>query len=416
MPGVGSRGGVQQFAASLVNALGRLSDGPEEYLVIGPRHGGEWLPAILGPNQRLVTAPAPPSGSLEYARELVGRLHLPLDRLYRRLQVLMGRPLFSYHVPRSSGFYESLGGDLVHFPHQRYVDTGLPSVYNPHDLQYVHYPEFFTKHELAEMDVLYRHACGSSVSVAAESVSVKNDVSASYGTSPGKIQVIFRGPPTELYDAGADTTSLARTRDKFGLMEPFIFYPAQTWPHKNHLRLLEALDILRRNDGLKVRLVCTGSMNYFWPTIRAAITRMGLSEQVSFLGFVQKEELQALYRLAQFVIFPSLFEGGGFPVLEALRAGTPLACSDIAPLREYAGEAALFLDPGSAEGIARAIAKLAGDEGLRAGLRRKGHERVGAFSWDATARTYRALYRKVAGRTLGDEDTWYLKNNGMKAA
>lgn len=413
MPGDGTSGGVQHFTSSLVRALGRLSDGSEEYIVIGPRHKGEWLYPLLGPNQRLVAGPAP--GRLKGYATFPAPLRLPLTRLYRKIQAIADRPLFSPRVPQSNGFYESLGADIIHFPHQRFVDTGLPAVYNPHDLQYVHYPEFFTKQELAELDGLYRFACGRCTAVASESKAVKDDVSKTLGISPEKIQVILWGPPTELYGS-VDDENLLHTRKKFGLTGSFLFYPAQTWPHKNHLRLLEAMALLKNRHGLVVRLVCTGSKNFFWPTIKTAIGSLGLSDQVSFLGFVSSDDLQALYKLARFVIFPSLFEGGGFPVLEAFRAGAPLACSDIPPLREYAGQAAFYLEPRSVDSIADAVMSLTADDRLRAGLREKGFQRVSTFSWRTTARTYRALYRKVAGRELDEEDLRCLTNNGRRQA
>lgn len=412
MPGDGTAGGVQHFTASLVSALGRLSDGPEEYIIVGPRHGSDWLLPLLGPNQRLVTGPASLSGGVQCCRRLLGYLGLSLDRLYRELQRGVNRPLFSPRVPQSSGFYESLGGNIIHFPHQRFVATELPAIYNPHDLQHLHYPEFFTRHELAQLDVTYRVACETSASVAAASMAVKEDVSTNLHINPDKIQVILLGPPTELYQS-IDQEDLLRTGSKFRLPDSFVLYPAQTWPHKNHLRLLEAVALLKSKHGLVIRLICTGNKNFYWPTIEAAIRTLELSDQVSFPGFVTTNELQALYRLARFVVFPSLFEAGGFPVIEALRAGAPLACSDIAPLREYAGQAAFFMEAHSVESIAHAIRSLTADDQLRSNLREKGYEWASRFSWSATARTYRALYRKIAGSELNEDDLGYLHRNGM---
>jgi len=108
-------------------------------------------------------------------------------------------------------------------------------------------------------------------------------------------------------------------------------------------------------------------------------------------------------------VFPSLFEGGGFPVIEAFLEGTAVACSNVTSLPEYGGDAVLLFDPNSSTSIAEAVARLWTDDALRADLRAKGSRRVTTFNWDKTARTYRALYRKVAGRSLSEEDRELLR-------
>jgi glycosyltransferase involved in cell wall biosynthesis len=196
---------------------------------------------------------------------------------------------------------------------------------------------------------------------------------------------------------------------KFRLPLSFSFYPAQTWEHKNHLRLLEALALLRDRNGLEIHLVCTGKQNDFWRIIKKRVYELRLQNQVHFLGFVDATELRALYHLAQFVIHPSLFEGGGLPILEGFREGAPVACSNVTSLPEYAGDAALYFDPTSVESIADALCRMTTDVDLRESLRQRGVARVRQFTWERTAKTYRALYRKVAGKKLSDEDRDLLK-------
>jgi glycosyltransferase involved in cell wall biosynthesis len=125
---------------------------------------------------------------------------------------------------------------------------------------------------------------------------------------------------------------------------------------------------------------------------------------VRFLGFVEPAELRALYHLAQFVIHPSLFEGGGLPILEAFNEGAPVACANTTSLPEYAGDAALYFDSTSVESIADAAKRMTSDAALRADLRERGHARVQSFTWERTARAYRALYRKIAGQELSADD------------
>jgi glycosyltransferase involved in cell wall biosynthesis len=129
-----------------------------------------------------------------------------------------------------------------------------------------------------------------------------------------------------------------------------------------------------------------------------------LAGQTHFLGFVTPHEVYCLYKLCRCVVFPSKFEGFGFPLCEALFAGAPLACSNTTCLPDMAGSAALFFDPEDSGMIAAAISKLWRSEALRQTLVQRGYERIGEFSWETTARTLRAHYRRVAGRGLDGTD------------
>jgi glycosyltransferase involved in cell wall biosynthesis len=409
MPGDGSRGGVQQFTASLIRALGQLEEGTEEYIVIGPSRDSSWLHPLIGRNQRLVIAPRPPLSSPEHLKHMLRRLRLPLERIYRKLQMLVPQSIVSTQIPKSGGFHESLDGDLLHFPYQDFVLTGMPMIYNPHDLQHLHFPEFFTKREIAVRETIFRAGCAHARGVITESQWVKDDIGHRYGLAREKIYSILWGSPTEHYEP-VTPQLLDQTKKKFGIDHPFALYPAQTWPHKNHMRLLDAFALLKKEKDFHLKLICTGNQNFFWPEIRQHLKELNLVDQVSFLGFVTSSELRALYRLASFMVFPSLFEGGGFPILEAFREGVPVATSAVTSIPEYAGDAVLFFDPNSVESIAKAVERMYTDATLRADLARRGSERIKLFSWDKTARAYRAVYRKVAGAVLSDEEELLLQD------
>ena len=409
MPGDGSRGGVQQFTASLIRALGQLEEGSEEYIVIGPSRDSDWLRPIIGRNQHLVTAPPPPFYSPEHVKRMLGGLRQPLERIYRNVQKLAQRPILSGQVPKSTGFHESLGGDLLHFPYQDFVHTKMRTIYNPHDVQHLHFPEFFTKQEFALRELIWRAGCAYSEAVVTESVWIKEDIRQRYGLEEKKMYAILWGSPTEHYEPVTQDI-LSETKKKFRLDAPFALYPAQTWAHKNHKRLLDAFALLKKEKGFDLKLVCTGSKNFYWSDIRAHLDQLGLGDRVSFPGFVSSVELRALYRLASFMVFPSLFEGGGFPILEAFREGVPVATSSVTSIPEYAGDAALFFDPNSVESIASALERMHADAALRVDLAKRGSERIKLFSWDRTARAYRAVYRKVAGQTLRDEEELLLQS------
>lgn len=398
IPG-GEWGGVEQFVIGLIYGLGALADGVEEYIIVAPRGNSEWISPYLGRNQRIVFAPPP---RLETAKRSLGPLRQTAGRVLRKARHLMsGTPASA--PPESNGFYESLDVHVVHFPFQMFSYTTVPYIYNPHDLQHLHYPEFFKPEDITARESSWPRACRFAAAVATDARWVKEDVVARYAIEPHKVYSILMGAPTEAYGP-VDESSVEVIKRKFDLPETFAFYPAQTWWHKNHLRLLEAVARLRDRDGIAINLVCTGRQNEHWRIIDSRLREFGLQKQIRFLGFVGPRELRVLYRLAQFVIHPSLFEGGGLPVLEAFLEGTPVACSNVTSLPEYAGDAALYFDPASVESIAEATKQMAENGALRARLREHGTARVRLFTWERTAKMYRALYRKVAGLVLSEED------------
>lgn len=399
----GHWGGVEQFVLGLVHALGKLEDGDEEYVIVGHWEGADWLTPYLGRNQRLIQAPRP--GPLAPAKQWFGPLRQPAGKLLRRVRYLTRHAAGSLAGGglEPNQFYESLGVALVHFPFQIFSYTRAPIVYNPHDLQHLHYPQFFSREDVFARETSYPLACRIARAVATDSQWVKDDVARQYGIAREKIFAIPMGPPTELY--GSLTGDfMANMRTKFHLPETFAFYPAQTWQHKNHLRLAEAIALLRDRDGIALNVICSGMQNEFFGIIERRVRELQLEAQLRFIGFIEPTELRALYHLAGFVIHPSLFEGGGLPILEAFREGTPVTCAKTTSLPEYAGDAALYFDPASPESIANAAKRMVTDSALRADLCARGAARARLFTWERTATMYRALYRKVAGQRLSDQD------------
>ncbi len=205
--------------------------------------------------------------------------------------------------------------------------------------------------------------------------------------------------PTAAYaPSSAVVVERVRTNlDELGIPETFAFYPAQTWAHKNHARLFAALALLRKR-GVRVPLVCSGHRNEFFPQVERAAREAGVSDQVAFLGFVPPDHLQSLYALTRLLIFPSLFEGWGFPVTEAMRAGVPVACSNATSLPEQAAGSALLFDPTNVEEIAEAVERIWVNDSLRRELSDAGRRRAAEFSWEETARIFCDHYHLLAAR------------------
>lgn len=394
----GQWGGVQQFVLGLAAGLSSLRDGAGSYRFLVIEGQDAWIrPYLTGPCQAVSTRGEQPPAH--------GRVVDAVARWFYRTPVAALRPV---HIPASDGFIEANGIDVMHFTLQSGFRTSIPSLYQPYDLQHLHFPQFFTAYERKQRERMYRAMCAQASAVVVMSSWVSSDVAAQYGVPQEKLHVIPWAPVVRSYDAPT-ADDLARTRDRFRLPAAFAFYPAQTWAHKNHLRLLDAVAALRDRDGVEVPVVCSGTRTDFFPRIRRRSEQLRLGDLVRFVGFVSPVELRCLYQLARLVVFPSLFEGGGMPVFEAFALGVPVACSNATCLPKQAAGAALLFDPTRTDDIAQAVLRVWSDAGVRDDLIRRGRARVAQFTWEATARRYRALYRSIARRPLTEEDEVLLR-------
>jgi glycosyltransferase involved in cell wall biosynthesis len=415
---LGSGTGGIETVLRVLTSLNRL-DGDEEYVFIGHWSDADWLKPLLSERQMMVRAPRPEQSGTTRTENLK-RLLGPLRPLARVVKHFVAPPdallpeAQQISVPISDGFYENLNCDIVHFPYQDYVYCRVPTIYNPHDLQHLHYPEFFAPEEIQRRETIYPAACRAARTVVVASQFVKQDLMQRYGTEADKIQVIPWSPPE---------TALNEFKEKEvgSLLEkyecpprPFALYPAMTWEHKNHIRLLEAVALLREREGLMINVVCTGHKNSFYPQIEKRLFELKLESQIKFTGIVANDELSLFYRLAQFVIIPTLFEAASAPLFEAWQHNVAVACSSVTSLPEQAKDAALFFNPFSDEEIADAVKTMASDEILRSRLRSLGFKRLQNFDMEQTLKAYRAVYRRAAGIILSEEDKHLLNWDWMQ--
>lgn len=390
----GVYGGVQQWVIGLAAGLSDLDGDGEEYLFLVDRGHEGWLEPFLGDRSRILVRTQPP-----LVRRIARRARRRVRALRRRPVSGAGTPIA---LPRSDGTIEAVRADLMHFPFQRAFLTSVPSIYQPWDLQHLHLPEFFTAHQWEARETAYRAFCTQAALVVAPSSWVKQDLIDQYGLPPDRIAVVNVPPATIAYAPPTPTDSDAIAR-RLELPERFVYYPAQAWPHKNHIRLLEALGHLRA-EGLTVPLVCTGHRTGRHDELMRMADELGIAQDVRFLGFVGQADIQVLYRRARALVFPSLYEGWGLPIVEAFSNGLPVACSDVTSLPDLVGDAALVFDPHDPVAIATAIRRLWTEDDLAATLARRGREAAARYDWRQTALIMRAHYRRVAGVTLGPDD------------
>lgn len=395
----GTSGGVEQVVIGLAEGLAQLNDGDEEYVFLAYADSTDWLrPHLAGPCRFLIDETREQHPDPLPWKRLAKRI--PAARYVRNNLPQIGplRP----KIPRSSGLIEHEGVDVMHFTTQRGFFTQIPSVYHPHDLQHLHMPEYFSRRARAEREATYRALCWQADMVAVASEWVKQDLIQNYELQGDKVRVIPLAPPLQAYPEPSQAEML-RTHSKYGLPDTFLYYPAQTWPHKNHVPLLRALALLRDRDGLRLPLVCSGQTTSYLRRILSEARKLRLND-VTFLGFVTPLELQCLYRLCRGVVIPTLFEAGSFPMMEAFSVGAPVACSNVTSLPEQAGDAALVFDPTDPWQMADAIRRLWTDPELRTTLVGRARGRIRSARWTDTARVFRAHYRRLAGREPTEAD------------
>ncbi|MHC4505831.1 MAG: glycosyltransferase family 4 protein, partial [Planctomycetota bacterium] len=205
-----------------------------------------------------------------------------------------------------------------------------------------------------------------------------------YGITPDHVKVLPFLPACYLA-ADVPRSDRRRVRENHRLPERFLFYPAQFWPHKNHVMVVRALGLLERERGVRAPIALCGSHSgeHRETTFREVMTRaraLGVCEQIRYLGYVDDEDMSALYAEAAALVMPTFFGPTNIPILEAWAFGCPVITSDIRGVREQAGDAAILVDPRSVEAIAEAIHKVWTDEGLRRKLAARGRRRLAAYA------------------------------------
>jgi glycosyltransferase involved in cell wall biosynthesis len=340
----GGVGGTEIYLRNLVRALAEIDSANEYFLFTNRETGGALAPGK--PNFRVIQQAV--RASFRPARIVWEQLALPVAIAERRIDVLL-----------NPGFTAP-------------ILCGCPQVTVFHDLQHKRHPEHFRWFDLPFWRFLLFWSAHVSRTLIADSEATRADLERFYRLPPEQVRVIPLGVDPKFFE-------LVRRP------EPFLLSVSTLHPHKNLDRLLHVFAEFRR-ERPEFRLVIAGLRGFDTAHLHALQHKLGLVEAVEFTGWIPREELYDLYARAFAFVYPSTFEGFGLPVLEALAAGVPTACSRIEPLASTAGDAALQFDPTDKTAMAHAIAQMVCDERLRAQLTAAGPKRAARFSWITTAR------------------------------
>lgn len=269
------------------------------------------------------------------------------------------------------------------------IAPGVATVVTIHDLIWLHYPESVTR--LARgMFRLFTLTCGRTADrVIAVSETARDDLVSSLGVPPHKIDVTPLGVGSSAGVAPVAADAL-RTRYRLSAGAPVLLCVGQIAAHKNLVTLVDALALLARRDTV---VIIPGRHTPYRDELVARAAQRGVAERLVLPGFVDRDELEGLYALATAFVLPSIIEGFGLPIAEAMARGVPVACSDTSALPEVAGGAALLFDPRNPVAIAAALDHLIGDSALRDQLAQRGRARAAQLTWERTAETTLRAYR-----------------------
>jgi len=277
------------------------------------------------------------------------------------------------------------GADIFFSPHFLAAPTSknCKKVTTFHDLSFLHYPEFFSlRKKYWHFSQRPKKQARESDKIIAISKSTKEDLVNFYKMPEEKIQVVYSGVNDKMKPIEKDNELLKQIKEKYSLFDEFILYLGTIEPRKNIVGIIKAF--LGVREKKKIKLVLAGAFGWLYEDILKEAKNSKFKDDIIFLGFVDNKDKAGLYSLASVFVYPSFFEGFGFPPLEAMACGTPVVTSNCSSLPEAVGEAALMVDPFKPSEIAEALWLFLKDENLRNIYKKRGLERVKKFSWEKT--------------------------------
>lgn len=361
-------GGVFQYACRLISAL--------------VNHTGENVVAIIGPGGGGVFDGLKQRGNF---KEVLKRNEAPL-----------------------TGIVESEKIEVVHAPIQYFIDLtfSAPMIITLHDLQHMRYPEFFSRKEIEERNFLYRQSAEFSERVIVSYQHVKEDIREFYGVPEEKIDVCPIGLIPPAPTGGGEINAV---RKKYGIPERYLFYSANTWPHKNHIGLIRAIKILHGKHGIKMPLVCTGQKTDHFPRVEEAVKSLGLKDMVFFPGYIPENEVFLLLKNAALAVIPTIYEAGSFPLMEAMSNGVPVICSDVTSLPDTIGDRRFVFDPKDEAGMADKISSMLKDEKLVRENIENSKKRIKEGGWDRAVRKFLETYAIAIDEFRRGQDVSHMK-------
>lgn len=365
--------GVSEYTANLLSAIFSLDKENEYKLFYNSWHNlDERLKSWRRPNAEIISS------------------HIP-NKIFN----YFFQKIFSY--PKIN---QSLGGvDIFWSPHFNFTSLNKKTkkIITVHDLSFLRYPEFFSlRKNIWHKALGVKKILQTADKIIAVSENTKNDIIELIGVDSNKIQVIYSG--NNAVKKEISKTEVNEFFSKYKLTGRLILYLGTIEPRKNISGLIAAYNSLRLNNKSlsDVKLVMAGADGWKNKKIYAEWQSSPYRHDIIFLGYISQKEKEFLYSRSSIFVYPSFYEGFGFPPLEAMTYGLPVICSNISSLPEVVGDAALMINPFKSEEITSAIEMVLNDDGLRHILINKGFERSQKFSWEKTAQEYLQVFKELS--------------------
>jgi glycosyltransferase involved in cell wall biosynthesis len=360
--------GIGRYTRNLVAALAQLESG-DRYTLFSTEAPTAERPIPTAPNVRSRVVPV----GNRRATILWHRLRVPLPA-----ELVMGR------------------ADVLHGPDFTLPPAiGARRVVTIHDLAFLTHPECALPSLVTYLSRVVPRALHRADRVIAVSQRTATDLIERLDVPAERIAVIHLGVDPSFEHTLADDT-VAEACARLGLATPFVLAVGTIEPRKNYERLIAAFARIARETAGPRMLVIAGRKGWLYEGVFAAAQRYGVAEQVRFLDYVADGDLRTLYRAAAVLAMPSLYEGFGIPLLEAMASETPIVCSTAGSLPEVAADAGLLVPPEDTDALAEALLRVVREPALAASLVARGHERVKAFTWQAAAQAHVRVYHEAA--------------------
>ena len=277
--------------------------------------------------------------------------------------------------------------------------TSSPSVISILDVSYLYFPNLFKKKDLYQLRLWGGYSIKKAKKIITISNSSKNDIIKMYKVNPDKVSVVYPGIKQDLGLKIKDL-SMNDLSKKYGIKGDYILFVGTLQPRKNIVKLIEAFSLIRNHKSSigDLSLVIVGKKGWQFEDILNAPKKYNVEDRVKFLDSVSDENLPSLYKNAFCFCLPSLYEGFGLPILEAMQYGCPVATSSVSSLPEAGGDAAVYFDPENVEDIKKSLESIIQSSELRDKLIKKGYEQVKKFSWEKTARETLKVLEEVGNK------------------
>jgi len=307
---------------------------------------------------------------------------MPKESIGWHYEVVKGRTLWTLVALSRKLFFDKEKLDVFFSPtHYSPFLLPIPSAISILDLSYLHFPQLFKKRDLIQLKYWGKHSIDKAKRIFTISQASKDDIINLYKISEEKVVVTYPGIK-EVSSIKHSELNMDKLKEKYNIKGNYILFVGTLQPRKNIARLIEAFAKL----NLDLELVIIGKKGWMWEDILYAPEKFGVKTKVKFLHSVSDDDLPNFYKNAVCFVLPSLYEGFGLPILEAMRYGCPVLTSNISSLPEAGGDAALYCNPEDVNDIAKNLKLLVENQELREKLVEKGNDQVKKFSWEKTAR------------------------------